>query len=51
MSNQDHRVLSRIGAHELTPEEAEQVAGSQFGTHFTKFLTGPGPVYDLGNDI
>jgi hypothetical protein len=52
MSNDNKkRVLGRIGAHQLTPEEVEQVAGSSFGTNFTKFLTGPGPVHDLGNDI
>lgn len=50
MSNKDHRVLSRIGAHELTPEEVEQVAGS-FYTQFTKNITGATPPHDLINDI
>lgn len=51
MSNENHRVLSRRGAHELTPEEVERVTGSEFGTHFTVILTGPGPIHDLNNDI
>jgi hypothetical protein len=50
MSNKDHRVLSRIGAHELTPEQVEQVAGS-FGTQFTKIITGSSEPFDLNNDI
>lgn len=50
MSTKNHRVLGRIGAHELTPEEVEQVAGS-IGTNFTKIITGAMPPHDLLNDI
>jgi hypothetical protein len=45
-----NRVLSRIGAHELTPEQVEQVAGS-IGTVFTKIITGSVAPYDLNNDV
>ena len=51
MSSKYQRVLNRIGAHELTPEEVEQVAGSSFGTTFTKNITGAMPPHDLVNDI
>jgi hypothetical protein len=50
MSNKNHRVLGRIGAHELTPEQVEQVAGS-IGTPFTKIITGALPPHDLLNDV
>jgi hypothetical protein len=51
MSNDNKkRVLGRIGAHELTPEQIEQVAGS-LGTHFTKIITGSSAPFDLNNDI
>lgn len=49
MSSKDHRVLSRIGAHELTQEQIEQVSGSF--TMFTKNITGATPPHDLINDI
>ena len=51
MSSKQHRVLCRIGAHELTPEEVEQVKGSTFGTTFTTHITGALPPHDLINDI
>jgi hypothetical protein len=51
MSNDSKkRVLGRIGAHELTPEQVEQVAGS-IGTMFTKIVTGTSAPYDLNNDV
>lgn len=51
MSNESsNRVLGRIGAHELTPEQVGQVAGS-LGTHFTKIITGSSEPFDLNNDI
>lgn len=49
MSNKDHRVLGRNGAHELTQEEMEQVPGSF--TMFTKIITGSSKPFDLNNDI
>jgi len=52
MSNDNsNRVLGRIGAQELTPEQVEKVAGGEFGTHFTKIITGSLPPFDLNNDI
>lgn len=51
MSNDSKkRVLGRIGAHELTSEEVERVAGS-IGTAFTKVVTGTSSPFDLDNDI
>jgi hypothetical protein len=50
MSNKDHRVLGRLGAHELTQEQTEQVAGS-IATLFTRIITGALPPHDLINDI
>lgn len=49
MSSKEHRVLSRIGAHELTPEQVEQVGGTF--TMFTKNITGATAPHDLVNDI
>ncbi|HEY2914898.1 MAG TPA: hypothetical protein VGK21_16150 [Candidatus Angelobacter sp.] len=51
MSNDNKkRVLGRMGAQELTPEQVEQVAGS-IGTTFTKIITGTTTPHDLNNDI
>lgn len=51
MSNDNNnRVLSRIGAHVLTPEQVEQAAGS-LGTVFTKIITGSMAPHDLNNDV
>ena len=50
MSNDSNkRVLGRRGAHELTPEQIEQVDGAM--TMFTKNVTGATPPFDLVNDI
>jgi hypothetical protein len=49
MSSKDQRVLSRMGAHELTLGQTEQVSGSF--TMFTKIITGATPPLDLNNDI
>ena len=50
MSNESNkRVLGRRGAHELTPEQVEQVDGAM--TMFTKIVTGPSAPFDLVNDI
>ena len=50
LNDNKNRVLGRIGAHQLTPEQVEQVAGS-IGTTFTKVITGSRPPFDLNNDI
>lgn len=50
MSNESNkRVLGRMGAHELTPEQIEQVDGAM--TMFTKMTTGTSAPFDLNNDI
>lgn len=41
MSSKDHRVLGRMGAHELTPEDLERVNGSRLSTVATLIFTGP----------
>ena len=43
MSN---RVLSRVGARQLTPAEAEQVAGGSTGCHGTSIHKN-GPIVDV----
>jgi hypothetical protein len=40
MSNKNNRVLSRVGAHELTAEETQQVAGSHISTRLSRIITG-----------
>ena len=41
MSNSDdHRVLSRVGARELTMEEMERITGRGRNTHASQVLTG-----------
>ncbi len=41
MSNQDQRVLGRVGAREMTPEEIEQVTGAagRFHTNVCTIVT------------
>lgn len=41
MSGKNQRVLNRIGAHELTPEDLERVNGARLSTVATLILTGP----------
>jgi hypothetical protein len=40
MSNDQNRVLNRMGAHELTPEEIDRVAGAKL-TFASVIVTGP----------
>lgn len=41
MSNDSrNRVLNRLGALELTPEETEKVAGSHISTRLSRIVTG-----------
>lgn len=48
-NDSNKRVLGRMGAHELTPEQIEQVDGAM--TKFTKMVTGTSEPFDLNNDI
>jgi hypothetical protein len=40
MPNKNNRVLSRAGAHELTAEETQKVAGSHISTRLSRIITG-----------
>lgn len=40
MSNKNNRVLDRMGAHELTPEETQKVVGSHISTRLSRIITG-----------
>ncbi|HEY7405378.1 MAG TPA: hypothetical protein VIB39_17765 [Candidatus Angelobacter sp.] len=46
----ENRVLSRVGARELTPEEVAQVAGATTGCTGTSLHKG-GPIVDVKCDI
>jgi hypothetical protein len=46
----ENRVLSRVGARELTPAEVEQVAGAATGCTGTSLHKG-GPIVDVKCDI
>ncbi len=50
MSNNNNRVLGRLGAHELTPEQTQQVSGG-LPTLFSRIVTEAAPHQDLINDI
>lgn len=41
MSNDDNRVLSRMGARQLTQKEMDGVPGGFIPTRLTVFMTGP----------
>lgn len=45
-----NRVLSRVGARELTPEEANYVGGGQTTGCFSTSLHKNGPIVDFGCD-
>jgi len=51
MSNNENRVLSRMGARQLTRNEIEQIAAGAGGfTHASHTLTGPASNPDTGVD-
>lgn len=51
MSNDSKkRVLNRLGALELTPEETEKVAGSDIATRLTRIVTGSAHNSDVSID-
>jgi hypothetical protein len=41
MSSKKDRVLNRIGAHELTREEIDNVVGAHISTRVSFIVTGP----------
>lgn len=47
----NHRVLSRMGARQLTQNGLEQIAGGDRNTHVSLVLTGPVSNPDTGRDF
>jgi hypothetical protein len=51
MSNdKKNRVLNRLGALELTPEETQQVAGADIATRLSRIVTGTASNSDVSID-
>jgi hypothetical protein len=51
MSNNENRVLSRMGARQLSKNEIEQIAAGEGGfTRASRTLTGPASNPDMGMD-
>jgi hypothetical protein len=49
-NNSAKRVLNRLGALELTPEETEKVVGSHISTRLSRIVTGTGTNSDVTFD-
>ncbi len=51
-NNNENRVLSRMGARQLTKKEIDQITGGGGGgfTHASRTLTGPASNPDVGMD-